>query len=517
MPLDDHERLRERLDPRREGSAPFVFATVCVTVGVIVAFFVARIFLIPRRVFDPDELEHTHAAWSVFRGLLPYKDFFEHHTPWYYFGLSPFFRWFAVDQSFESARHFLLFGRLTSLALAALAVVLAIRLGQLAANRTVGLLTGLFLAAQPVFVQKTLEIRPDVPALVFFLGALWFLLRGLPEEEDAPAIPRLRWFLGGGLCLGAAIMCTQKMLFVLPGAFFGLGLWALASGRRSLGARSVAVLIVGVGVAAPALLTWLAFAIEGGGRQFIYNNFLLNARFQLRSFRGVRTTFKTSWPIIVLALLGASLAMSRFHRAQRRRYGDVLLLCTLAGLIAGIVLVPVVYEQYCLVPLSIACLFAAQGLSFLVGLAKERARAWVLVGAILPLLVLPVLNLGWSFGHRNDRQMARLRYVFEHTGPADQVLDGWLGTQVFRPHPLYYFFMHRELLGSLSQREKDAYLAPLESGKVRPALITLDDELLALGPRFSTFLRAHYATTDGLFYFPVPTRTATPPATGPPR
>jgi hypothetical protein len=239
----------------------------------------------------------------------------------------------------------------------------------------------------------------------------------------------------------------------------------------------------------------------------------------------VQTTLKTSWPILVLALVGASVAMYRFSRAGQRRYGDVLLLCTLAGLVAGIVLVPVVYEQYCLVPLSIACLFAATGLSFLNELlveplaksAQERARSWFLVCAILPLLVLPVLNLGWSFNHRNDRQLARLRYVFEHTRPADSVLDGWLGTQLFRPHPLYYFFMHRELLGSLSEREKEAYLGPLETGKVRPSLITLDDELLALGPRFSSFLRSRYATSDGLFYFPIPAPPTTTEETAPSR
>jgi len=514
MPLDDPERLREQLDPKREVDAWFVFLAIA-------AFFVARGFLIPRRVFDPDELEHTHAAWSVFKGMLPYKDFFEHHTPWYYFGLSPFFHWFAVDQSFESARRFLLFGRVVSLLLGALSVVLVIRVGRLVADRRVGLLAGLFVATQPIFVQKTLEIRPDVPALLLFLGALWFLLRGLLDDDDGAATPGLRWFLGGGLCLGAAIMCTQKMLFVLPGAFLGLGLWALGGGRRAWGARTLAVAIAGVGVAAPVLLTWLAFAVQGGGRQFIYNNFLLNARFQLRSFRGVQAALKTSWPILVLAAVGASLSMYRFQRARQCQYGDVLLLCTLGGLIAGIVLVPVVYEQYCLVPLTIACLFAGQGFCFLWSFVVEpvprRARPWATAGAIrplsvLPLLVLPVLYLGWSFNHRNDRQLARLRYVFEHTGPADTVLDGWLGTQLFRPHPLYYFFMHRELLGALSESDKDAYLAPLESGKVRPSLITLDDELLALGPRFSAFLRARYASSDGLFYFPIRSPATDPKA-----
>ena len=98
--------------------------------------------------------------------------------------------------------------------------------------------------------------------------------------------------------------------------------------------------------------------------------------------------------------------------------------------------------------------------------------------------------------------MARLQFVYAHTGPTDAVLDGWLGTDVFRPHPLYYFFMHRELQVSLSESEKDAYLDALTSGRVRPALIALDDELRALGPRFLEFVRRDYVSDDGLFYFP---------------
>ena len=88
----------------------------------IAGLLIARIPVMGVRFFDPDELEHAHAAWSVFRGLLPYRDFFEHHTPWYYLGLSPFFRWFAVDQSFESAMRFLSFARGLSLVLTALSV-----------------------------------------------------------------------------------------------------------------------------------------------------------------------------------------------------------------------------------------------------------------------------------------------------------------------------------------------------------------------------------------------------------
>ena len=58
----------------------------------IAGFFLAWIPALPVRAFDPDEFQHSHAAWCVFRGMLPYRDFFEHHTPWYYYALAPFYR-----------------------------------------------------------------------------------------------------------------------------------------------------------------------------------------------------------------------------------------------------------------------------------------------------------------------------------------------------------------------------------------------------------------------------------------
>jgi hypothetical protein len=172
----------------------------------------------------------------------------------------------------------------------------------------------------------------------------------------------------------------------------------------------------------------------------------------------------------------------------------------LGGLIAGILVVPAAYRQYYIPPLTIACLFAAKGLSFLLELVQERARARLLVYALVPLLVWPVVDLARSFAGQDERQTARLRYVFEHTGPTDQVLDGWLGTGVFRPHPLYYFFMHGELRAMLSQKDIDVCVDALESGRVRPKLVALDDELPALGARFVRFVLKNYVSADGLFY-----------------
>jgi len=179
-----------------------------------------------------------------------------------------------------------------------------------------------------------------------------------------------------------------------------------------------------------------------------------------------------------------------------------MLLCVLGGLIAGIPIVPAAYQQYYLPALVIVCLFAAHGLDLLLDRSGQRTRAWLLVAAAVPLFVSPVVELAQALGRRNDLQMARLQFVFRQTRPTDPVLDGWLGTNVFRPHPLYYFFMHGELRAMLTTRQQDAYLNALTSGEVRPALITLDDELRALGPRFLDFVQRRYVSADGLFYLP---------------
>jgi hypothetical protein len=500
MPLADDGRP---VEPVRDARAPGADGGTWFLSAAIVAVLGARLPVILVRAFDNDEFEHAHAAWNVAKGLLPYRDFFEHHTPWHYFALSPLFRWFAAEQSFDAARHWLISARLFSFALTVLSTYLVFLAGKLAATRRTGLIAALLFLAQPALIHKTLEIRPDVPALTFFIAALCSLQRGLRAQQRPALSPqRLGWFLAGGLCLGAAVMCTQKLLFALPGAFLGLGLWILADGRRAWASRTAAVLTVLVGVALPALCTWLWFTLHGGGREFVYDNFLLNARWRWRTGRHVQVLLRSSWPILLLGLVGAGEALFGRARAGKREDGDVLLLCTLCGLLAGAFVVPAAYEQYYLPPLAIACLFAARGLSLLLERSSHRERGWLVAAATLPLLIWPALDLRSALGRRSDAQLARLQFVFTHTGPGDLVLDGWLGTNVFRPAPLYYGFMHRELLVSMSEREKDAYLDPLTSGRARPALITMDDELRALGPRFLDFVRDRYVSTDGVFYLP---------------
>jgi len=465
----------------------------------IAAFFVATLAVLPRRVFDPDEFEHAHAAWCVFKGLVPYQDFFEHHTPWYYYALRPLFNWFSVDAAFDEARQFLIAGRVVSFALTALTVALMVRAGRLWRDRRVGLVAGLLLLTQPVFFQKMVELRPDVPAVAFVLGMVVLLLRAL---EPGSSTARARaWLAAAGLSLGGAIMCTQKALFVLPGAATGMSLWILLGGARAeRPARLLSTLLFLMATAVPGLLTWAWFAYRHDGGAFLANNFLLNARWKPVATHQLVKVLWTSGPVLALALAGAVHSLSRL-RAGEDRVADLVLLCIAGGLFACVLVMPSAHRQYYLLPLPIVCLFAADTfLALREHFKRSGSRAFALL-ATVALAVLPAYALQEAFRQPNDRQLARLRTVLERTAPTDLVMDGWEGTGVFRPHALPHFFLHEEIRAMLTPQQRDAYLQALESGTIRPTLIALDVNLRALGPRFLRFVETRYVSGDGFFYF----------------
>ena len=471
--------------------------------------FIARLPLISRREFDPDEFEHAHAAWCVSKGMRLYKDFFEHHTPLYDYVLRPIFAGFDVDSSFESARHFLLFARGLSFVLAVISVVLLSAIGRLFGDRRLGPLAGLLLVTQPIFLQKTIEIRPDVLALPLFLGGLWLVLRAMANASNRAK--RSLWlFVAGGICVGAAIMSTQKVLFVLPGMLAGLAIWSVfdktASASPSPGRTFRIVLAVAfvVGVALPAVLTWALFALQNAGHEFVTNNFLLNVRWKPVATNQLLKLVTTSWPILVPAIIGIFhsifLTVRRVFRDDRCDCRELVLSCTTIGLFAGLAVMPSAHRQYYLLPLPLLCLFAAQTWFMLSDRLAIRVRSKVIVVVTIALGVLPSIAMAEAFTEKNEAQLARLRSVYEMTKPTDLVMDGWEGTGVFRPHAFYYFFLHNETVAMLPPARLAAYLDDLESGRVRPRLIALDEHLAALGPRFLTFVQGNYVSRDGFFY-----------------
>ena len=130
-----------------------ILALILLSVGM-------RILSAPIRYFDTDEFEHLHGAYCIAHGLVPFLDYFEHHTPWLHYLLSWLYP--VWGDSIET----IFAGRYLMLLFSMLILYLTYRIGKLLYDTDVGLLAVLLLSYTGAFVEKALEIRPDVPATV---------------------------------------------------------------------------------------------------------------------------------------------------------------------------------------------------------------------------------------------------------------------------------------------------------------------------------------------------------------
>ena len=78
---------------------------------------VLRIGVLLNRRIDPDESQHLHVAWLITQGQVPYRDFWEHHLPFFHYAMAPLTLWLAERPSVYFA------ARCVMVVLAAVAVV----------------------------------------------------------------------------------------------------------------------------------------------------------------------------------------------------------------------------------------------------------------------------------------------------------------------------------------------------------------------------------------------------------
>lgn len=148
---------------------------------------------------DEDEFAHLHAAWLVSQGQLPYRDFFYFYSPVILLLLGPIL---LLGQSFVTVYAARLLMLLVSLATLGLIFLL----GKSLRNARVGALAVLTAAVLPVWLEKAVEIRPDNPALLFYLVGLILAVAGWRQRNQ-------KMLIGSGAMLGLAAITILKMAF----------------------------------------------------------------------------------------------------------------------------------------------------------------------------------------------------------------------------------------------------------------------------------------------------------------
>ena len=247
--------------------------------ALILTSLILRIPILLLRCFCPDEFQHLHATRSLVHGMVPYRDFFEHHTPFLYFLLAPVYAIVgdSISMLFYSWGVMLLFtGGIT---------YLVYKLGKMVYGADTGWIGALFVAYNLMFMDKTIETRPDLPGMVFWLLTLIFLIQGMRCKQR-------RYYLLSGTSIALAILCTPKMLFGGIGLFLA-ALWLLIDKRtgNTLKESVRAFAWMAVGVAIPSAVTCIYFGVNQGLDDFIYRNFTMNLRWRHRNSLGATWSY----------------------------------------------------------------------------------------------------------------------------------------------------------------------------------------------------------------------------------
>lgn len=439
-----------------------------------------------QRFFQMDEFVFVRAAWLVARGEIPYRDFFEHHTPAFYALLAIPLRW-APESSAA-----LTWARLACLPLAlGLLMATAGLARRLVGSRAAAAAT-LGLVAVPGFLFRLIEVRPDLLAAGAFVACVGLLAGSGGKPTRRAALAGILWSL--------AVLSTQKALYYA----WGPALLALVEALRSVDRRKVvpaARVFVGT-VAACIVLVLAALAALSALAPFWEQNVELALAWQgsggsFPVWRFLGPVMAGGWPWFALLAVGIFDFVRRRRGSELGRETVVWLTAAVSGALS-LVVNPVPWPYNFLPVFPVLVPWVGMGLER-VGewgggpWRRDRAAAWFLL--LAGLVAAPAFVRELARGQGEQRRL--VDRVLTATRPTEAVFDS-NGGYLFRPSA-YWIWYHSAAMRRLlaGQFEREVVPSLLQSGAV--AWLE-DDRFLELPAPVQQFVRSHYQRFDGALH-----------------
>jgi hypothetical protein len=387
-----------------------------------------RIGVVLNAPLDPDESEHLHATWLVADGRIPYLDFWDHHGPPFFYLLAPLTRWLADSPGVYFAARALM--AVTS----GLALVLVYRLARRLSS-TAAIAAVVLLAFLPRFVDQTTEVRPDVPALVAWLGTLLALVRWREGRGRS-------WLWIAGIALGGAGALNLKTAYGAVGVALVLALESRGPGAGAIrrAAGNLAPLLAGAAVLPAAIVAMLW--LQGGWPALgALASEVVVGNLRFVDFRKELPLSGASLGLLALALTGIVLAIRGEGRLRARALRAPLLVPM--GAISLFLLLPTTpgVGVYAWLPvLAPAAVFAGLALATCLDRAASGTmRLRVVAGVALAagLIGPAAYSATLALTGENEDQLRTMRALLRHACPGEPVLDG-TALYVFRPSAYHH-------------------------------------------------------------------------------
>lgn len=187
---------------------PLLFA------GIIILYFIFISWqLSQHRYFDSDEFQHIHIAWCMKEGGILYKDVIDHHGPLFPLLNVTLWKIFNLPDEVSTIfffRHLSFLGFLFIL-------LMTFLIGKKLFNSETGLYAVLLLVINPIFIEKVIEIRPDILMNSLYLLGLYLLIGIFQDKKENLAqhvlISLLLWIMALWLHIKISIIVFPLVIF----------------------------------------------------------------------------------------------------------------------------------------------------------------------------------------------------------------------------------------------------------------------------------------------------------------
>ena len=465
--------------------------------------------------FEADDLQHLHAAWLVGQGRVPYRDYFDHHTPLYHVVFAPYASHIGRDP--------LLLMITFRILAAACACGIFYLFWRLIArlNGPIFAWLGLGLFAASRHSDLLFSLRPDYIAVLLLLAAITLLV-----ESNA----RARYF-AAGVCVGVGFGFTQKVLALAPAFLVWATIALFRIPRDERKGQLLSIAAIAAGMALPVSLMIGLLAREGALAGFLAGPIGFASHWtQPKSW----VSF-TQEPVLLefgLSAMGFAWAFRsvwKWAKGKELPETDVLLGLLLLFGTAGLLKTPAPTQQAYMLTMSLwlhVC-----GIRCLIFLLARSAtqesdstiRRYLCGGAAVALILLTYYNmlaatigwvllfLVWSRGKESMRQkglstmwafallgfipaaasiatsvdrilrntakpqIQAMRAIDRHVGETGAVLTTWPIYTPFRPHATFHWFSDAGMYTSMPlETLRREYLTALKDLNTTVAVVDRD-------------------------------------------
>lgn len=387
-----------------------------------------------RMHFSPDEFEHIHSAWLVLNGYVPFKDFFQNHNPLFWYTIAPFIKIFGnTITTVISLRIFMLF-------LTVMIGYVTYKIGfSITNSKNVGLLAMGLLLTTEMFYHRSIEVRPDVPQVLFGMIAIYYLLSFLKTNRTIEICL-------SGFCLALSFLFLQKSIFLIMMVFLLIGWKIYKKEIRFLdaiwifGAFLIPLIIYGIYLmGTESIRDYLMFSwISNFKRENPFSPFKMIFRWLSSS---------NLWFLMPAALLRLWVPVN-----NNRSFDLKFLSFVGLGVIASTFLVPHPFSQYFMMMIPPMCLVNAD---YLYGKLQQGFSQKFKVFVIVFVLFVPLVNLALVTRSSNERELKIVDYITKQTTANDYVYD--LSYNLFRKDPHFLWMVRSGLIWSSNYATNNRY------------------------------------------------------------